>query len=280
MEKDALELLQQADAIDEAGLAIKSALAIDDCPPVALPNSMDLHDLERYLPSRRRLAGQMTTADPDSFAAFVLDHLEPGAHTFVSAETMTATAVLNFGTIDVPGHADNRAKLIFQKTAAYTSLLWAHSSTLGQKSLAEWLEDQAQYLSAFSEDEEVPLRHAIAAIRNVTIESLAKVETTVGNLSQERGALESIKATSKHTIPTLLHFRCQPYLGLPERLFVLRVSVTPGDRGPRITVQIINHEQHVQDMATEAIQLLQEKLNTKGEPDAVVPVYEGSYQKS
>lgn len=278
MQKDAIELMQQADAIRMAHETVMAAMAWDARPPVALPNSMGLHDLEKYFPTRRRLAGQMNTTDPDSFASFVLDHLEPGAHVFVDAEAMAATAVLNFGTTDSPGHADNRAKLVFQQTAAYQALLRVHKSTMDQKTLAEWMEDQAQYLTAFTESEEVPLRHAIAAIRNVTIEALSKVETSVGQLSQERGALESVKATSKHTIPALIYCRCQPYLGLPERLFVLRVSITSSERGPRITAQIINHEQHVQDMAVEAIHLLQGKLNPSDE--TTVPVYEGAYQKS
>ena len=89
----------------------------------ALHEDVKVHDLEQYLPCRRRARGTMSTAYVAPFAQYAISYAETGAAVFVDAEHMAATAVLDLGTKEVAGHADHRAKLAPVKTAAYAALL-------------------------------------------------------------------------------------------------------------------------------------------------------------
>ena len=65
----------------------------------------------------------MTTSSVAPFAEYVDQHKEPGAAVFVDQDAMTAVAVLNLGTPDQPGHADNIAKMVAKRMAAFAALL-------------------------------------------------------------------------------------------------------------------------------------------------------------
>lgn len=272
--KEAIEKVQEALAIEQIGSAVREATKTSQTLPVAVPDTMNLHDLQKYMPNRRRLAGEMRTTNPDHFADYANTHAEE-AVVFVDAEKMTATGVLNFGDAKNPGHADNLVSLQFVESAPYKALLrCADCGNVSQRAMAEWLEDNLPHIRCLHGDEEIKPAMAIAAIRNVTIEQLQKVDSTVESLSQERTAFEQVKATSKHTLPTTVHFTCHPYLGLPERTFVCRFGIRSGDNGTLITLRIINHEQHRQAMAEDAVDLLTDKLGDN------CPLYVGCYQKA
>ena len=259
--KEAIEKIQQAVAIENAAREIRASMEHSHTEPVALPAEMKLHDLQQYMPSRRRLSGTMNTDNPDSFAAYCNENADINPSVFVNGDAMAATAVLNFGTAETPGHADNRATLQFKQTAQMHALLKvANADTISQRKLAEWLEDHAPFITCFAGDDALKLPQAVAAVRNVSIEQISKSESTVEQLSAERTAFEQIKASSKHQLPTLIYFRCTPYIGLPERLFVSRLGVHTGNSEPRITLRIINWEQHQQEMADDAGALIAKAL--------------------
>lgn len=65
-----------------------------------------------------------------------------------------------------PGHADNRAQIKPDTTAAYAALrAVAQGQALDQTRVAEFLEDWAPHISCFKDEGEVTLKHAIAALR-------------------------------------------------------------------------------------------------------------------
>lgn len=122
--KDALETLTQAEAISAANAALTQTVApTNGEAAIALPESFKVHDLEHYLPTRRRLRGSMTTPVLADFAVYTIDHKEAGATVFVNPDAMKAVAVLNLGTPASPGHGDNRAVLAPPKTATFAALL-------------------------------------------------------------------------------------------------------------------------------------------------------------
>ena len=282
MDKDTLIELQKAEAIAKAGSAITFAMDME--APVALPTDMALHNLENYAPNRYRLAGSLKTTRLADFVSYCRENAEDGAKVLVDAERMQATALLNFGDKRAPGHADNRAALQYRQTPAYMALLTMNSSKPDQRELAEWLEDWRDHVQCWAEYEEIDLAHAVAAVRNVTIEALNKAETTVEQLGASRSEFESIKATSKKTLPTIVTFTCKPYTELPERTFRLRLHIHTAERAPRITLRIINLAQHEDDMATEVVDQItaafaQHDQDT-GAPPAALPVLVGSYTKT
>lgn len=263
--KEAIEALSKADAIRAADEAAVIAVAT-----VALPNDFTLHDVEKYMDLRRRLRGAMTTSALADFASYAIENKENGARVFVSQSDMSATAVLNIGKPDAPGHADNTATLKAQSTAAYRALVSiANGQGCPQAKVAEFLEDWAPLIQCERDGQPVPLSRAIAAVRAISIEKLQKVGAEEQQLSATRTAFESVKAEGSD-IPAFINFKTEPFQGLASRVFSMRLGIITEGK-PAITLRIVKAEQHAEEMATELANLVRTAIG-----DAM-PVLVGSY---
>lgn len=272
MDAAAIKEIRKAEAMGEARLSITDAL--EGGAVVALPADYTIHSLEKFLPARLRARGSMTTSSIRDFAAYVAAHADIGATVFVDQDRMAATAVLNLGEPDNPGHADDTATMTARRTAAYAALLAAVAQPLKQAPAAEFLEDWRDTLLCFSsEGEQMPTARAVAAVRKVTIESMRKVESAEGQLSASRSAFENIQATSGDApLPSTIHFTCVPYHGLDVRTFVLRFGVQTGGDKPAIVLRVAAAEQHAEEMAAELALLLSEAV------DDAFPCLLGAYR--
>ncbi|WP_440105368.1 DUF2303 family protein [Acidovorax sp. BL-A-41-H1] len=271
-----VQALKEGQSIMAAEMALGGALVGDGGAVVALPKDFDIHDLEAQKPNRRRARGAMSTAYVTPFAQYAIAYRQPGAAVFVDASTMQARAVLDLGTLESPGHADNTAELKPIKTAAFDALLQLNGRARGQQELAEFIEDWGivARLQFFREAEEVTLPKALAAIRSITIESARKQDSEVQQLSASRTAFESVQATSANPIPTLIYYTTKPYADLEERTFVLRLSILTGEKAPMLVLRIQNLEAHTEAMGNELAELVRTAI--KGE----MPVLLGSYRKA
>lgn len=273
-DKETLTALQESAAIAQAGLQLVDSANTKDV--IALPSDFKLHDLEQYLPNRRRARGTMVTSVLSSFADYSKAHAEVGASVFINPDSLRAVTVLNLGTPTVPGHTDNRVTLELEKTAAYKALTGiANGTGRSQKEVAEFLEDWQDHVKCFDDSGEIKTSKAIAAVRKITIESMRKMESEEQSLSASKSAFESIQASSKEPLPTVIYFQCEPYAGLDSRLFVLRLGVLTGETTPKVNMRIVKAEQHQEEMAKE----LAEKITLQLLGDAI-PVLLGSYGKS
>jgi len=272
LNKEAIDAINEGTGIYQASDAFKKT--IGTAAVVALPERFKKHDLETYLPNRRRIRGLMSTLAIKDFATYATTNQEEGAAVFIDAEEMTAVAVLNLGTPTLPGHADNKARLKLKRTAAYSALLaTAQGRALSQSMVAEFFEDWAENLQFFTDENEVKAKHAIAAVRKLTIESSRKIEASEQSLSASKSAFESVQATSQDPIPTVIYFTCNPYKELVVRHFVLRLSVLTGNDKPSITLRIVKQEVHEEEMANELANLMRDALGNS------MPVMLGEYAK-
>lgn len=272
-DRSTIEALQEASAIANAAQAIGEAISAEP-GLVALPATYQMHDLERVLPLRRRPRGVMSTSSLVDFGAYVTAHASPGATVFVKPISMAATAVLNLGSPEAPGHADDVAELCAESTAAYTALTKiANGAPFGQRAVAEFLEDWAPNIACANDDGPINPAQAIAAVRRVTIEGMRRLETTTSALSESRSAFEQVTASSSGTpFPTRIEFRCTPYHGLEERTFSIRVGVRADEKSPGITMRIVTPEQHAEEMAEELAAIVRSKVT--------IPVLIGAYSAS
>lgn len=249
-DRDAIQELTRSEAISTANAAAGAVAP----GLLALPNDFTAHDMESRLPQRRRARSTMTTSNIEHFAAYVGTHKEDGATVFVDQQAITAQAVLNLGTPAAPGHGDNRADLKLRATAAYTALCRiADGNQHSQREVAEWLEDWQNTITAEdAEGTEVATRHAIAAVRSITIEAIRRGESQEGSLSATRSALEQVTARSNAaTLPAFLTITAQPYLGLDVRTFRVRLGVLTSTEKPQLVLRVMKAEAHADEMAAE-----------------------------
>jgi uncharacterized protein YfdQ (DUF2303 family) len=268
-DKDAIAALTQAQSIAAAESAITNQVET----LVGLPETFKLHDLEPYLKLRRRLRGTMSTISIDDFATYTRANKQTGAAVFVGAAQMQAIAVLNLGTPEEPGHADNRSVLTVPKTAAFAALLGiANGGAKTQAAVAEFLEDWAAQIACYNEaGEPVATKHAVAAVRKISIEGTKRSEAAEQTLSASRSTFEQVKATGTETLPVLICMTCEPYKGLPLRTFLARLGIITGDK-PTLVLRIVKLETHVEEMAGELAGLV--SLSLAGDD---VPVLLGDY---
>lgn len=274
---ETIKLLQQNESLLQASLELNSAFN-SGRGIFAVPNDIGITDLESKLPRRRRARGLMQTSTFDAFKAYVEGHREDGACVFVSEEDMTASAVLNLGTPDAPGHADQRANLKLVSTAAFKALRDFTNHIRGdrprtQVELAEFMEDWAGFF-AFRDEAGAFLNPGavIASVRRITIESAKKVETSAQQLSASQSTFDSIKATGAgDSLPTGITFTCESYRGLASRHFDLRLSVIAGEKAPGFLLRVVNPERHAEEMANE----FKERIN--GLFGGALPVLVGEY---
>ena len=252
------------EAIKRANYALEEATKLGH-DLLALPNDWTTHDLEKFAPSRRRARGEMSTTHTASFAAYVRQAEEVGTTVFVNPRSMTAVAVINMGTPDMPNHCDNKATLEAQKTAAYVELMDFCTSNRSQASVAEWLEDHAHHIVGVeaSEGARIDLKPAIQAIRKITVEAMRKLETDVQTLSTSRSAFESAQIKSKDSLPVPegILYSCAPYHGLSERTFRLRLTISTAQDKPQIRASIVGLEAIREEIAVEFADNVSEAFN-------------------
>ncbi|MBQ1784676.1 MAG: DUF2303 family protein [Gammaproteobacteria bacterium] len=207
---------------------------------VALPEGIGLHSLEKFAPGRYRFRGAFATGSLYDFGDYVKEKAEPGAIVAVDPKDLSAVATLNLGTTNNPGHADSRATLKIDKSAAYAALLQIDGKKLNQQDAAEWLEDWAAYVdgATATDSSELSCKQAVAAIRRITIEAARKIDSDQSQLGSTRSTLEAIEAkSSAGLMPAVIHFACKPADGFMTRSFSLRVSVITSEK-PQIVLRI------------------------------------------
>ncbi len=280
------EVLQDNGALHEYTKAVQ-AQAIQqliqeqtDGSAVALPEDVKVADLEQYLETRRRFRGSMRTTLIDEFVEFVNSTtdaygagISENVPCFVNPECMSAIAFFNLGDIDAPGHGDHRAHLRLSETEAFEELLRINGKRFDQRNLAEWLEDWRDHLVTLAEDgtTELPMAASVSAIRRITIGTTAESTSEEQTFSSRRSAMAEVEAQHKDQLPAFLKFTCEPYQGLSERTFTLRLSLITGEK-PQISARIVRLESVKEEMAKE----LEERLRT-GFEDTAVRTFVGTF---
>lgn len=270
-DKSAIEALTESKAIAEAAAAVTKAFDHNH-GAAALPENITLRDLEKFMPVRRRPRGVMTTSSVTDFATYIGQHKQEGATVFVSHKQMHATAVLDLGVPELPGHAENTAYLVPKMTAAYQALLAiAAIASVEQARAAEFLEDWSECIKCLDGEAPLQTKHAIAAVRSITIEGMRRIESNEEQLSASKSSFESVKATSRTALPTRIAFLCIPYAGFEPRTFALRLGIRTGSDKPTLTLRAINQEQQNEQMAIELGTKVQAALSES------LPVLIGEY---
>lgn len=259
MSEQAIQRIQELGSTPEFLKALKEQKTKN--PVIALPSSFELHDLERYMPNRTNYRGTFDTSNHDEFAKYCKEYEKEGSQCFINVENMKATTVIDLGTQDAPGHCAHKANLSLKSTADYNALLDMNGYQKNQKTVAEWIEDYTPNLEVFSEDGEViEISKAAAAIRAMTFEMKAGQTSEINNFSEEQSEYERMAVRTKDELPMphIFKFKCEPFLGLPERSFEMRMS-TIGNKN--LVLRIKHLEKHIEEMGVEFKDLTIQKLN-------------------
>ena len=251
-DQSAIQQLTQTEASKALNDAVAAALAGKGV--AVLHQDFKTQDLESFLPERRRARNLFSTGYVADFVKYVNTHKEAGCTVYVDADSMSATAVLNQGSPEHPGHCDNKAKVKLQKLALYSDILnLCAGGAISQRLFAQWIEERKEATKALDpEQKELALASVVTGIRSVTIERASSASSTVQTLSAERSEMESVMAKAKgekDQLPTYLEFNTKPYKELAERDFFVQVNLLTSGREPTFSFSLWGAEQHREEMA-------------------------------
>ena len=226
---------------------------------VAVNDDYKVLDLEKYQDGRNRARGSLNTPSLEDFKTYVLDAQSKTAPVFVDHKNVSATAVLNYSEeFFAQGHCDHLANLKLEPTVVWSKLNSLKDRKLSQRDFAVFIEDWTSVLE-ITDAEGIVINpvQALAAIRNMKIDSSVTVDNSVGNLSESRSRFEQVEARSKEEFtPAYFKIYDSAYLGLDERLIVLRLIINTNDEKPVFSIQIVKEEL----LCNEIIQEFKEKV--------------------
>ena len=255
--KEAIQLITDT-ALEATGKALPTFT-----PTAVLPEGAKVLDLEKYQAFPSRFRGTFSTHSLADFSTYVLDRAEAGARGFIDQDQMSCTLLFNLGDTSAPGHADDRAVLKLKATAGYSAAQAIAGASLAQKGLSDWIEDWHQYLTPVDDEgKPIPVAKAIAAVRTITVKATSESETTVGDTSASRSAMDQIEARSKETLPAALQFNVIPFEGLTEQQITLRISVITSGATPVLKLRWVGEEVQREAIAEEFKAVLEAKIGS------------------
>ncbi len=251
MNADAIRQIQLGEATAQANNAIASAID-RDAGVVAIPADMKVHDVQHLMPWARRMSGQMITEDLGSFVDYVRKYAVADASmVFIDKDDIQAKCIFDLGTVEQPGHAAHSALWdapISEEHKAWNEIT---SGRQAQRDVAEFLEDYQTQITCVSPDGSLMSTLQVAsAIRSITIEALAKRESTQEQLSASRSDFESIKASASSPLPAMITFTCEPYgPELGDYTFQARLRIEAGSKDPVILLSQVRLDAMKVEMA-------------------------------
>lgn len=232
-----------------------------DFPIAILPNNMNISSLEDFNQHRNYFRAKYNTDNFGSFISYAKRNEKTDAQCFINSEVLGAEIIFDIGTPEKPLHGKHTANLVMSKTAAYKALLEFQGRKLNQRDFSEWLEDWADYLTAYNgDDEKMSLTATIQAIRKMTLDYARSEEHNISDFGASKSALESVEAKSKLELPKGFLFVTEPYQGLSAQGFYLRLSVLTGGDAPILVARLTKLEKIQEAIAQEFADKLIEQL--------------------
>ncbi|MFZ7282503.1 DUF2303 family protein [Avibacterium avium] len=232
-----------------------------DYPIAILPDNMSIHSLEKQNKHRNTFRAKFNTYNFDSLIAYAKSHEQEGAQCFIDEKNLGAEIVFDVGNLTAPLHAQHRATLRMEKTAAFKALCDFQGSKCDQRTFSDWLEDWGDYITAYTDDEEkMSLTNAVQAVRKITLDYARNEDHEVGDFSASRSAMESVEAKSKLQLPKYFVFNTVTYKCLACQAFTLRLSILTGGDKPVLVARLIKAEQIQEAIAKEFADKLTSEL--------------------
>lgn len=255
---------QLTKALEAAGLGNRIAV---------VPTTFVMKDMEQYQAQRYELRGTFMTTSYEDLTKYVTTNgTKFRPYIFVDESTMTAEAIIDFGTEENAGHQRHRATHYATSTAAFNSLQSHANERTNQRDLAEWIEDlSANIIVENAQGDAISNTDVANAIRDLNFEVTRGVDSTVGDFSSKQSTYEAVAAKTRAEIsmPSSFKFKCVPYQNLPEREFLCRISILDGKV---LKFRIANIETHIEEMAVEYKKEIMKHFNESGHEEVNVVI--------
>lgn len=219
---------------------------------LVVPDGFNISNLETSMPTRDSYRFAFSTKSINDFGEYCKEFDKKGAKCFIDSDNMNAKTIFDLGTEEDPLHQRHNAKLQLDKTAAFKALLKIDGQHINQKDAANFVDDWADNIVVLCRTgEKMTINQATKQLREITIDQMSSIDSKVSDFGESMSAMEKIEAKNQDVIPATINFTCDPYHGLVDREFTLRVSILTGEQKPKISFRIVRLEAQEEDMAAE-----------------------------
>jgi len=277
LNKETLEALQESTITKDINQGILS----NGLPALLIPKDYKIADIEHLQLGRYRFRGQLSTGFISDFNNYIKARIDDHPReepwfpypVMVNGNNMSAKAFFNLGCESDPGHGDDTAILTLETNPPLISLRDTCGKRLSQLQLAAWLEDWANYLKAENSDGEIiEIKHAINAVRKITIDQARSATSEAGNLAASRSIMESVDANKDKSLPAYFTLKCNPYQGFEPRDFKVELSVITSEDNPQLKLRIVREEDINLEISEEFKDLIEKEFESNQ-----ASVYSGAF---
>lgn len=243
---------------------------VDDSKDIIfLSSSTNVHDLQKFSKTKRRMNGRFKTSSISALAEFaestIKESPEIDTPSCFVGENGQASLFFNFGSIENPLHQDLIGSVNLKKTAVFKAIENLKDQQLNQRELAEFIEDFNEYVVALDKNgEEILQSAAVAAIRDMSIEAQRNVGQKSEDYRDESSAFASVEAKFKGATPAYLKFNIQPFSEMSEHQFIFRISVLTTNDRISLMLRCARWDEILESVNIEFQEKLAEKLEPLG----------------
>lgn len=255
----------------------RNRIEVGAIPAAVVAKDSKIESLEFLLETPSHHNASFTTSVLDEFVSYCKPNcnIDMDSTIYINQKAMFARAIFDHGTFDYPQWGHHKAALVLDKTPEYDALLENNNKDMSQQEFVDFLTDWEKFVKLSDEDYEgLAFRESINRIRKLTVTSLSKAESEVGNFSANKSALESVEVSAGSTKPpAALLWSGIPYEGFKPRAFAAEIrAVVKGD-SIKLRYRIIQLESGINDIANEFRDLIRQAL-----ADDSINIYLGAIQ--
>lgn len=227
MEREAIE------KIVELVNAAKFDLTLEKTPAIVIPEKTKIETIEHLLENPAHFKAHFQTNLLATFIEYCADNESDDCAIFIDPEKMTALSIFDMGSQSDPKWGKHRATLALEKTPAFSSIIKNDRNGFDQQSFIDFLNDWDEYIKFFDEnDDEIEFKNAINRIRRLTVNSLKKSDSEIGNFKSEATAMESVEVLlGNDKPPAKILFYIDPYLGFSTLKLTLEIRAVVKNDG-------------------------------------------------
>jgi uncharacterized protein YfdQ (DUF2303 family) len=233
----------------------RNRIEVGAIPAAIISQNSKVESLEHLLENPIHHKVKFITSVFDDFVGYCKENCNVDQHStiYIDQKAMCARAIFDHGYAADPQWGHHNANLILDKTPEFAALLANNNQLLSQQDFVDFLIDWEKFVKLTAEENaELPFQDAINRIRKLTVTSLSKAESEVGNFSANKSALESVEVSAGSTKPpAALLWSGVPYEGFSSRPFTAEIrAVVKGD-SISLRYRIIQLESSINDIANE-----------------------------
>ncbi len=173
--EDLLKNLPDVDAtaILKAGIALGglTEFTINGIPHIAVPDGVDIENLEKTLPNPVRVRSEFAFEEPDSFCAYVGEFKAANTRLYGSPDAFSMMAILDDNAPDMPHWREHKAGLSLKKSPEWNEWMAACGKGLSQRDLADFLDAHIEQIA------EPDASDLLSDIRTIHISTNTRVES-------------------------------------------------------------------------------------------------------